>query len=218
MIELDIEHSQVPSVQPRHEAPSRLRPPQWSRVAGAKNTNKIQNTIQIRIIQNTRPPLVYFPSLDQLQLFRQRGPRRGVSCVPCGPPVARPRPATPRPRPATPRPSPPPLPMAAPSMVHHTLHTHSLAAAHIAHSALGTQLDGSPRIMQAHTHNDSTHHYTVDCVLSTSRATCHLAALSRPPAHPCLLPSQPRASLEGSARRVLFLSASSDVSVYSSVI
>jgi hypothetical protein len=36
MIELDIEHSQVPSVQPRHEAPSRLRPPQRSRVAGAK--------------------------------------------------------------------------------------------------------------------------------------------------------------------------------------
>jgi hypothetical protein len=48
MIELDIEHSQVPSVQPRHEAPSRLRPPQRSWVAGAKkykyntkyNTNK----------------------------------------------------------------------------------------------------------------------------------------------------------------------------------
>jgi hypothetical protein len=39
MIELDIEHTQVPSVQPRHEAPSRLRPPQRSRVAGAKNYN-----------------------------------------------------------------------------------------------------------------------------------------------------------------------------------
>jgi hypothetical protein len=39
MIELDIEHSQVPSVPPRHEAPSRLRPPQRSRVAGAKKYN-----------------------------------------------------------------------------------------------------------------------------------------------------------------------------------
>jgi hypothetical protein len=48
MIELDIEHSQVPSVQPRHEAPSRLRPPQRSRVAGAKkykhNTKYNTNT------------------------------------------------------------------------------------------------------------------------------------------------------------------------------
>jgi hypothetical protein len=47
MIELDIEHSQVPSVQPRHEAPSRLRPPQRSRVAaGVKKYkyNKKYNT------------------------------------------------------------------------------------------------------------------------------------------------------------------------------
>jgi hypothetical protein len=66
MIELDIEHSQVPSVQPRHEAPLRLRPPQRSRVAGAQNTNTIKNTKQTRIIQNTRPPLVYFPSLLML--------------------------------------------------------------------------------------------------------------------------------------------------------
>jgi hypothetical protein len=62
MIELDIEHrhSQVPSVQPRHEAPSRLRPPQRSRVAGAKkykyNTKYNTNTYNTKYTIHA-PPL-----------------------------------------------------------------------------------------------------------------------------------------------------------------
>jgi hypothetical protein len=66
MIELDVEHSQLPSVQPRHEAPSRLRPPQRSRVAGAKkhkyNTKYNTNTYNTKY---TPPSGVFsFPVLN----------------------------------------------------------------------------------------------------------------------------------------------------------
>jgi hypothetical protein len=78
MIELGIEHSQVPSVRPRHEAPSRLRPPQRSRVAGVKkqkyNTKYNTNTYDIKYT----PPsgVLSFPGLYAL------GGPGGSPCAP----------------------------------------------------------------------------------------------------------------------------------------
>jgi hypothetical protein len=65
MIELDIEHSQVPSVQPRHEAPSRLRPPQRSRVAGAQkykyNTKYNTNTYNTKYTPPSGVLCIFLP-------------------------------------------------------------------------------------------------------------------------------------------------------------
>jgi hypothetical protein len=62
MIELDIEHSQVPSVQPR-----RLRPPQRSRVAGAQkykyNKKYNTNTYQGRKIPQRGACILYYTYL-----------------------------------------------------------------------------------------------------------------------------------------------------------